>query len=60
LISDQATAIRSPKIRHRRDHPTPGCDAVDVRRPLRIALAIGGSLAVEGSPVQWVANHHRH
>ena len=30
------------------------------RRPLRIALAIGGSLAVEGSPVQWVANHRRH
>jgi stearoyl-CoA desaturase (Delta-9 desaturase) len=30
------------------------------RRGLRIALAIGGSLAVEGSPVQWVANHRRH
>jgi stearoyl-CoA desaturase (delta-9 desaturase) len=30
------------------------------RRPLRIALAIGGSLAVEGPPVQWVANHRRH
>ncbi|HME66044.1 MAG TPA: acyl-CoA desaturase, partial [Streptosporangiaceae bacterium] len=30
------------------------------RRGLRIALAVGGSLAVEGSPVQWVANHRRH
>lgn len=30
------------------------------RRPLRIALAVAGSLAVEGSPVQWVANHRRH
>src|SRR5262245_36841021 len=26
-------------------------------RGLRIALAVAGSLAVEGSPVQWVANH---
>ena len=30
------------------------------RRGLRIALAVAGSLAVEGSPVQWVANHRRH
>ncbi|MGH6653965.1 MAG: acyl-CoA desaturase [Actinocrinis sp.] len=30
------------------------------RRPLRIVLAVAGSLAVEGSPVQWVANHRRH
>jgi stearoyl-CoA desaturase (delta-9 desaturase) len=30
------------------------------RRGLRIALAIAASLAVEGSPVQWVANHRRH
>src|ERR1700733_14663956 len=30
------------------------------RRGLRIALAIGGALAVEGSAVQWVANHRRH
>ena len=30
------------------------------RRSLRIALAVAGSLAVEGSPVQWVANHRRH
>jgi stearoyl-CoA desaturase (Delta-9 desaturase) len=30
------------------------------RRGLRIVLAIAGSLAVEGSPVQWVANHRRH
>jgi stearoyl-CoA desaturase (Delta-9 desaturase) len=29
-------------------------------RGLRIALAVAGSLAIEGSPVQWVANHRRH
>jgi stearoyl-CoA desaturase (Delta-9 desaturase) len=29
-------------------------------RPLRIALAIAGSLAVEGSPTDWVADHRRH
>jgi stearoyl-CoA desaturase (delta-9 desaturase) len=29
-------------------------------RPLRIALAIMGSLAVEGSPIQWVADHRKH
>ena len=34
--------------------------AFKARRGLRIALAIAGSLAVEGSPVQWVANHRRH
>ncbi|HJY03401.1 MAG TPA: acyl-CoA desaturase, partial [Streptosporangiaceae bacterium] len=34
--------------------------AFKARRGLRIALAVGGSLAVEGSPVQWVANHRRH
>jgi len=34
--------------------------AFKARRGLRIALAVAGSLAVEGSPVQWVANHRRH
>jgi len=34
--------------------------AFKARRSLRIALAVAGSLAVEGSPVQWVANHRRH
>jgi stearoyl-CoA desaturase (delta-9 desaturase) len=29
-------------------------------RPLRIALAIAGSLAVEGSVTDWVATHRRH
>ncbi|MGH2603583.1 MAG: fatty acid desaturase, partial [Dehalococcoidia bacterium] len=29
-------------------------------RALRIALAVAGSLAVQGSPAQWVANHRRH
>jgi stearoyl-CoA desaturase (Delta-9 desaturase) len=30
------------------------------RRALRLALAVAASCAVEGSPVQWVANHRRH
>ncbi|MFG3019071.1 acyl-CoA desaturase [Streptomyces sp. NPDC048254] len=30
------------------------------KRGLRIALAVAGSMGVEGSPVQWVANHRRH
>jgi len=29
-------------------------------RPLRIALTIAGSLAIQGDPVQWVADHRRH
>ena len=29
-------------------------------RPLRIALAVAGSLAVEGPPTEWVADHRRH
>lgn len=29
-------------------------------RGLRIALAIAGSLAVEGAPTKWVADHRRH
>jgi stearoyl-CoA desaturase (delta-9 desaturase) len=29
-------------------------------RALRIAFALAGSLAVEGSPTQWVADHRRH
>lgn len=34
--------------------------AFKARRGLRIALAVAGSLAIEGSPAQWVANHRRH
>jgi stearoyl-CoA desaturase (delta-9 desaturase) len=30
------------------------------KRPLRIALAIAGSLAVEGPIVRWVADHRKH
>jgi stearoyl-CoA desaturase (delta-9 desaturase) len=29
-------------------------------RPLKIALAVAGSMAIEGSVVSWVANHRRH
>jgi stearoyl-CoA desaturase (delta-9 desaturase) len=29
-------------------------------RPLRIALAVAGSLSIEGSIIQWVADHRRH
>jgi len=30
------------------------------RRPLRIALAVAGSLAIEGPATRWVADHRRH
>ena len=30
------------------------------RRPVRIALAIAGSMALEASAIQWVADHRRH
>ncbi|GAB3207498.1 acyl-CoA desaturase [Marinactinospora thermotolerans] len=30
------------------------------KRPLRIALAIAGSLAIEGGVIKWVADHRRH
>ncbi|KWX05088.1 stearoyl-CoA 9-desaturase [Carbonactinospora thermoautotrophica] len=30
------------------------------KRPLRIALAIAGSLAIEGPVVRWVADHRKH
>ena len=30
------------------------------KRPLKIALAIAGSMAIQGSVVSWVANHRRH
>src|SRR5581483_3948789 len=29
-------------------------------RPLKIVLAIAGSMAIEGSVISWVANHRRH
>jgi stearoyl-CoA desaturase (delta-9 desaturase) len=34
--------------------------AFKATRPLRIALTIAGSLAIEGNPTQWVADHRRH
>jgi stearoyl-CoA desaturase (delta-9 desaturase) len=34
--------------------------AFKANRPLRITLALAGSLAIEGSPTQWVADHRRH
>jgi stearoyl-CoA desaturase (delta-9 desaturase) len=30
------------------------------RRPLRVALSVAGTLALQGSVVQWVADHRRH
>ena len=30
------------------------------KRPLRIALAIAGCMAIQGPVVQWVADHRRH
>jgi stearoyl-CoA desaturase (delta-9 desaturase) len=29
-------------------------------RPLRVALAVAGSMAIEGPPTRWVADHRRH
>ena len=34
--------------------------AFTAKRPLRIALAVAGSMAVEGSVTSWVADHRRH
>jgi stearoyl-CoA desaturase (Delta-9 desaturase) len=34
--------------------------AFKARRPLRIALAIAGSMAAQGSVIGWVADHRRH
>ena len=34
--------------------------AFTANRPLRIALAVAGSLSVEGSVISWVAAHRRH
>ncbi len=34
--------------------------AFRAKRPLRIALAIAGSLSVEGAIIEWVAAHRRH
>ena len=34
--------------------------AFKATRPLRIVLAVAGSLAVEGGPISWVALHRRH
>ncbi|MGP4112217.1 acyl-CoA desaturase [Streptomyces sp. 4N509B] len=34
--------------------------AFKAKRPMRIALAIAGSLAIEGPLVRWVADHRRH
>jgi stearoyl-CoA desaturase (delta-9 desaturase) len=30
------------------------------RRMLRVSLAVAGSMAVQGEPIQWVADHRRH
>lgn len=30
------------------------------KQPLRVALAVAGSMSVEGSVIQWVADHRRH
>jgi stearoyl-CoA desaturase (delta-9 desaturase) len=34
--------------------------AFKAKRWLRIVLAVAGSLAIEGAPTQWVADHRRH
>jgi stearoyl-CoA desaturase (delta-9 desaturase) len=30
------------------------------RRPMRVALAVAGSMAIQGNVIQWVADHRRH
>ena len=30
------------------------------RRVLRVSLAVAGSMAIQGEPIQWVADHRRH
>jgi stearoyl-CoA desaturase (Delta-9 desaturase) len=39
-------------------HFTPG--SFKANRPLRIAMAIAGSMAIEGPVIRWVADHRRH
>lgn len=34
--------------------------AFKAKKPLRIALAVAGSFAMQGSVIQWVADHRRH
>jgi stearoyl-CoA desaturase (delta-9 desaturase) len=34
--------------------------AFKARRPVRIALAVAGSMAIEGPVIRWVADHRRH
>jgi stearoyl-CoA desaturase (Delta-9 desaturase) len=34
--------------------------AFKAKRPLRVALAIAGSLAIQGPVIRWVADHRRH
>ena len=34
--------------------------AFKAKRPLRVALAIAGSLAIEGPVIRWVADHRKH
>ncbi len=34
--------------------------AFKAKRPLRVALAIAGSLAIEGPVIRWVSDHRRH
>ncbi len=56
--------VRHSRRRHRSGLPpllhTPCVQGQAAQAQRRIALAVAGSLAVEGSPVQWVASHRRH
>jgi stearoyl-CoA desaturase (delta-9 desaturase) len=46
--------------RRRRFPPLPDARFVKAKRWLRIALTVAGSSAIEGGPIQWVADHRRH
>ncbi len=34
--------------------------AFKAKRPMRILLTVAGTMAIEGAPIRWVADHRRH
>jgi stearoyl-CoA desaturase (delta-9 desaturase) len=57
LVAGYLIAIAGVTVGFHR-HLTHG--SFKARRPLRIALAVAGSFAIEGAPTKWVADHRRH
>ncbi|MCO5593179.1 hypothetical protein L7F22_047186 [Adiantum nelumboides] len=52
--------LRELPRRHGRVPPVLHPRRVQAKRPLRIALAIAGSLSLQGSVLDWVGDHRRH